>query len=273
MINKDLIIRNFRKKFGLTQEEFANLLNISRRTVQLWESGSAIPESKRNFIEVLFNLSNINEVNKAIERINNEFSTSFVVKSDKLLDALTKEHNKNDNNQKRYNVNQEILNAKEVNKQRGVPALPIKVQGGFSLHYNDPVYWSQLDRIYIPGLPYDGDDYLWAEMEGDSMEYIDERTGQLAGIQDRVWCIYQKVPQEFWRTGLRKFYVHLVITRTGLFTVKRILQDNPDEIVLSPDNPLYNQERIHLSEVLAIYIFKRKLDWNAPPPRQIKINV
>lgn len=233
-------VRELREKYGLSQQELSDATGIPKGRINGWEQRGSSPKVE--------DFQKLQEFFENIESKNNE---------DPSINS----------------INSNILKAKDLNRQRGVPALPIKVQGGFSLHYNDPVYWSQLDRIYIPGLPYDGDDYLWAEMEGDSMEYIDERTGQLAGIHDRVWCIYQKVPQEFWRTGLRKFYVHLVITRTGLFTVKRILQDNPDEIVLSPDNPLYNQERIHLKEVLAIYIFKRKLDWNAPPPRKIEINV
>lgn len=63
-----------------------------------------------------------------------------------------------------------------------------------------------------------------------------------------------------------------LITETR-FTVKRILQDNDEEIVLSPDNEDYTQERIHLSEVQGIYIFNRKLAWNAPPPRKHEIKV
>jgi len=175
------------------------------------------------------------------------------------------------------NVNQSrksdvIIRDKFDDNQKGVPALPIRVQGGFTRHYSDPVFWKDLERVFIPGMPYDGDEYLWAEMEGDSMEYIDPNTGLAAGIPDRAWCIYQRVPQEFWRRGLRQFYVYLVITETR-FTVKRILQDNDEEIVLSPDNEDYPQERVHLSEVQGIYIFKRKLDWNAPPPRKHEIKV
>lgn len=175
------------------------------------------------------------------------------------------------------NVNQSrksdvIIKDKFEDGQKGVPALPIRVQGGFTRHFSDPVFWKDLERVFIPGMPYDGDEYLWAEMEGDSMEYIDPNTGLAAGIPDRAWCIYQRVPQEYWRRGLRQFYVYLVITETR-FTVKRILQDNDEEIVLSPDNDQYPQERVHLSEVQGIYIFKRKLDWNAPPPRKHEIKV
>lgn len=169
-------------------------------------------------------------------------------------------------------LHEEEIPYRNHDNQKGIPALPIKVQGGFNIHVDDPVFISQLERIYIPGIPFDGDDYLWAEVEGDSMEYVDPHTNKISGISDGTWCLFQKVPQEYWRTGLKKYYVHLVIT-DSLFTVKRILQDNSEEIVLHPDNEMYQQERIHLKDVKAIYLFKRKLDWNVPPPRKIDIKV
>jgi hypothetical protein len=157
------------------------------------------------------------------------------------------------------------------NDPKGILVLPVKVQGGYSLHYKDPIFINDLSRTYIPNNPYDGEDFLMAEMEGDSMEYIDDH-GRPAGIPAGSWMIFERVPQELWQTGLKKFYVHLVVTDT-LFTIKRILQDKPDEIVLHPDNDLYFQQRVHLKDVKQIWIMKRRLDWNAPPPRKIEINV
>lgn len=46
-------IREQRKRLGMTQEEFANRLGVSTRTVQNWEQGGAIPASSRNAIERL----------------------------------------------------------------------------------------------------------------------------------------------------------------------------------------------------------------------------
>lgn len=154
---------------------------------------------------------------------------------------------------------------------KGVPALPIKVQAGYARHLTDPVYRSEMERVYFPNSPYDGDDYIYAQMEGDSMEYINE-FGKPAGLEDGAWIIAQRVPQEDWAENLRTFYVHVVVTSTRL-TIKRILQDNNKEIVLHADNEIYPQERISLSDVREIWIFKRKLDWNAPPPRKIEITV
>jgi len=55
----DLIdVKAIRKKLDISQEEFAKLLGVSSRTVQNWERGKPIPDSKR---EMLLNLSNGNK--------------------------------------------------------------------------------------------------------------------------------------------------------------------------------------------------------------------
>lgn len=231
--------------------EIANQTGFSRSAISNFLSGRI--RASENFLKVFYeHFSMLNDKN-------------FVLTADETKTRVTPTNNEETNT---FDERGMLYS----NHPDSIPALPIRVQGGFSLQYNDPVFWEHLERIYIPGLPFKGDKFLWAEMEGDSMEYYDKRTGKIEGIRDRQWCLYEEVPKEFWRTGLKKYYVHLVITET-MFTVKRILQDNEEEIVLSPDNELYEQERIHLNTVQAIYLFKRKLDWNAPPPRKHEIKV
>lgn len=167
----------------------------------------------------------------------------------------------------------EKIRQKKINGRtpKGVVAVPIKVQAGYSKNIDNPVFEKDLERIYFPNSPYDGDDYRYFQMEGTSMEYVDEN-GKPAGLPDGTWILAERVPQEDWQSNLRKYYVHVVVT-TDRLTIKRILQDNDTEIVLHADNDEYGQERLPLSEVREIWIFKRKLDWNAPPPRKIEINV
>lgn len=51
-----LKIKKIRKKFGLTQSDFAKKLGINIRTVQKWEAGDTIPESKCLLIDNKFPL-------------------------------------------------------------------------------------------------------------------------------------------------------------------------------------------------------------------------
>ena len=42
----DINIKGLRKKIGLSQEKFAEMLGVHSRTVQNWEKGGVIPEVK-----------------------------------------------------------------------------------------------------------------------------------------------------------------------------------------------------------------------------------
>ena len=59
----DLDIKAFREKIGVTQEELAKMLGVHSRTVQNWESGTKIPESKhvllRNIMDAELNTNHI----------------------------------------------------------------------------------------------------------------------------------------------------------------------------------------------------------------------
>lgn len=46
-------VENLRKKLGLSKEDFANLLGVSRGTVVNYEKGKVIPESKFEILRKL----------------------------------------------------------------------------------------------------------------------------------------------------------------------------------------------------------------------------
>ena len=68
---------NLRKKEGLSQEEFAEKIDVSRQTISKWEIGQTTPEmDKLIMISKLFNVS-IDELteNAVINENNNEPSS------------------------------------------------------------------------------------------------------------------------------------------------------------------------------------------------------
>ena len=233
-INAKFVIE-LRTKLGLTQEEFANKLSVHKRTVQNWEGGSKIPSVKHTILRDLWNQAQEGETEET------EWEN---IRKKKLF----------------------------ISEPKGIIAVPIKAQANYSKHFNDVVFQNQLERIYIPNSPYDGDNFRYFQIEGDSMEYLDEQTGRPAGLEHGAWIIGEKVPPEDWSHNLRKYYVYIIVTDSRI-TIKRVLQDNHKEIVLHADNELYGQERISLDKIKEIWIFRRKLDWNAPPPRKIEITV
>jgi transcriptional regulator with XRE-family HTH domain len=154
-------------------------------------------------------------------------------------------------------------------ENKGIRAVPIRAQANYKHHFMDQVFERQLDRFYIPGFPFDGDNFLAWQMEGDSMTYIKDQRED--GILDREWVVVERIPQEYWRQ-IRDYYVYLVITDT-LATLKRIYRLNEYEWVMIPDNPEEEQELLDIEDLRQLWVFKRKLEWNAAPPRRIEITV
>ena len=74
-------IKAIRGELGLSQEEFARRLGVSPRTVQNWESGGKIPDSKIRAIQALGSGASI-----AAGRDVHHVNTSPEL--DKMLDAL-----------------------------------------------------------------------------------------------------------------------------------------------------------------------------------------
>ncbi len=66
----NLNVKEIRKKLGVTQEEFAELLGVSRNTVLNYEKGENIPSSKSTILRKLLRLSeekNINSTNVSLK--------------------------------------------------------------------------------------------------------------------------------------------------------------------------------------------------------------
>lgn len=57
MPNQNIIIKDLREKANLSQDEFADLMGVSKRTVAYWESGEKTPHPKtlRKINELLEN--------------------------------------------------------------------------------------------------------------------------------------------------------------------------------------------------------------------------
>lgn len=51
----DLDIKEIRKNLGVSQEKLAEMLGVHRNTVQNWENGAVIPNTKRNILCNLLN--------------------------------------------------------------------------------------------------------------------------------------------------------------------------------------------------------------------------
>lgn len=80
LIMNGMDTREIREKFGLSQERFAKILGVTARTVQNWEAGGTIPQTKQELLhEISINpqlyfggeQSNINGTNTTTTNNNN----------------------------------------------------------------------------------------------------------------------------------------------------------------------------------------------------------
>ena len=88
----DLDIKKIRTDLGLTQVEFAKRLGISMRTVQNWESGGAIPESKHEILRALmpqqYYGGNVEQANVMGDNIKNAADVAMQSELSKMIDLL-----------------------------------------------------------------------------------------------------------------------------------------------------------------------------------------
>lgn len=68
-----LDIVKFREKHKISQSDFAQLIGVSLRTVQNYEAGGKIPESKNEILRtILFNKSEVKEPTATYKKTTNE---------------------------------------------------------------------------------------------------------------------------------------------------------------------------------------------------------
>lgn len=134
-------IKFLRKKFGYTQETFAEALSINRPSVGAYEEGRADPR--------LTTLS--------------KMAGLFKVSVDELInDDLTKENHLPKQNLKVLAVT--VDNADDEHIQ----LVPTKAAAGYTNGYADPEFLTDLPRFNLPVLPKSGT-YRAFEIKGDSM--------------------------------------------------------------------------------------------------------
>lgn len=74
-----LNVREIREKLALSQERFAKLLGVTTRTVQNWESGGVIPQSKQEILREIrvhpqIEQRNVNGNNTTTNNTTNNYS-------------------------------------------------------------------------------------------------------------------------------------------------------------------------------------------------------
>ena len=148
-------------------------------------------------------------------------------------------------------------------QDKGIRFVPIKSQAGYTLQYTEPLFIEQLERVFIPGMPYQGDKYRIFEIEGDSMEPT---------LAEGFYVIAELVePQDYQNTA--QYYIYVVVKENQIL-IKRLYRTKDGNYVLISDNEeYYPQQRLAKEDIKELWLVKRKMDWNMPPPKKFDISI
>lgn len=89
----DLDVKNIRMESGLTQPEFAKRLGVTTRTVQNWEAGGTIPETKRELLRAMLRPQQyfgggVEQANVNGDNIKNAADVAMQSELSKMIDLL-----------------------------------------------------------------------------------------------------------------------------------------------------------------------------------------
>lgn len=228
------VIKRALKGKGYTIDAAAKAIGVSRRTFYNKIDESTISEDFAQSVKEKLGVDIIDELEKA----------GLQVKRKATGDDLRKK--------KAFGDTDEV----------GIVYVPIAAQAGYAKHFTDNVFVSDLERIYLPGLKYSGDNYRYFEVEGDSM---------LPTMVEGMQVIAQKVEQTYWKEII-DYYVYVVVTNTQVMIKRLYKLDEKHFVVISDNEELYPQFKIEIRTIRELWLVKRKLDWEMPPPKQFQIN-
>jgi len=254
-LTENLKYLRIRKK--LTQEALSKELNTNRVNIAKWETGT-MPQ--KDTISSLAKYFQISESALMYENISNNEKNGVDV-----------ENNITTVNEDAVPYQTSKTTGAQISKQKafgnieddGLIYVPIAAQAGYSKNFQDPVFIDQLERLFVPGLPYKGDDYRYFEVEGDSM---------YPTLEEGMQVIGQLIPQEYWQ-DISNFYIHVIVKDTQIL-IKRLFKKDANTFVMISDNEeMYPQEKINIEDVKELWLVKRKLDWRMTPPKHFNITV
>ncbi|MBW3546467.1 MAG: XRE family transcriptional regulator [Bacteroidetes bacterium] len=224
-------IKYLRKKTGLTQEQFAERINIKRSLVGAYEEGRADPRIS-NLIRMatVFGTSVDILINKDVSRLSEEELNVSKFKRGKEVLAITVDSDQKEN----------------------IELVPQKAAAGYLNGYADPEYIQELPKFNLPILP-SGGTYRAFEISGDSMLPILPGTIIIGQYVDDIRAI---------KNG--KTYV--LVTKSDGVVYKRVfnyIEDN-GKLFLVSDNRQYAPFQVHIDDVLEVWSSKAYISVQFP---------
>lgn len=239
-----LAIKQGREKLGLTQQQFADRIGVSRETIINYEKGRPIPKSKSEILHKVLESSNISE-----QKVTHE-----VVKP--YADAF---ENKNGN---------KFIELPNGQYYMLMPLAEFKVQAGFLGNYQDADYLMDMSQHGIlVDKPLQGR-YVAFRVNGDSMD-----DGSSQAITRNSIVSTRELQRHHWADKLRyRDFPYWVIytTESKMPLLKEIIEHNTEEGYILchslNDSPEFTDFKLHLNNVQALFYV---IDVNRPVSKKI----
>ncbi len=229
-------IKHLRTLKGLTQEQFAEKLNVSRSRISSYEENRAMPS-----IDFLMELSDFFDISIDLLAKNNLTKATDLnflkIGSKRLLFPITVD-----------SENEDLI---EI--------IPVEASAGYLRGYSDPEYIEHLNKIKLPFLP--TGTHRAFPIKGDSMLPVKSGSYVVARFIENI-------------RDLKNGKTYIIITLNDGIVYKRVFDkmDEHNMLLLASDNKKYDPYYVHIDEVLELWEFTCSINTQEYDEQELKIS-
>lgn len=160
------------------------------------------------------------------------------------------------------------LTARRDSKNKALPftapLVPVKARAGYVSSYDQTDYINTLETYALPpGVNPVGAVWRYFEIDGDSMEPTFTK-GDIVLASMVLFDDWQEI---------RNFYIYVVVTDSQVL-IKRLYRKTAKMWVMISDNEeSYDQEPLQVDTIKELWVFRRKINSKAPPPKKFEIKI
>ena len=223
-------IKFLRKKFGYTQETFAEAVGIKRSLVGAYEEGRADPRLN-NLIKMseIFNVSVDTLITRDVSAISEEELYIINTNEARILTITVDSHDR-----------------------ENIELIPQKASAGYLNGYADPSYIEEMPRFQLPFLPKNAT-YRAFEISGDSMLPIEPGTIIIGEYIDNP-------------NSIRSGKTFIILSKEEGIVYKRVFNyvEDTGKLFLVSDNKTYSPYQMDIKDVLEVWEAKAFISVNFP---------
>ncbi|MEO9966555.1 MAG: helix-turn-helix domain-containing protein [Reichenbachiella sp.] len=223
-------IKFLRKKFGYTQETFAEAIGIKRSLVGAYEEGRADPRLN-NLLRMseVFNVSVDTLISKTVSDLSEDELYTSQDGGARVL-AITVDQNENEN----------------------IELIPQKASAGYMNGYADPSYIENMPRFQLPMLPKNAT-YRAFEISGDSMLPLQPGTVIIGEYIENI-------------SHIKNGKTYVLLSREEGIVYKRVFNyvEENGKLFLVSDNKAYSPYQIDASDIIEVWESKAFISIDFP---------